>query len=45
MSGYKTFAIAGAGQLGSFFAAEFLKAKAEGTIQELVLLTRAVRLL
>ena len=43
MSGYKSFAIAGLGNIGVFLAEEFLKAKQAGTVSELVLLTRAVR--
>ncbi|KAI0321735.1 NAD-P-binding protein [Amylostereum chailletii] len=41
MSGYTTFAIAGLGHIGPYIAAEFLKAKANGTVKEVIILTRA----
>jgi uncharacterized protein YbjT (DUF2867 family) len=40
MSGYKNFAIVGAGTFGSFVVRQFLKDKAAGTINEVVVLTR-----
>ena len=42
MSGYKNFAIAGAGTIGSFIIPQFLKDKAAGTVNEVVVLTRQV---
>src|SRR6266404_566475 len=42
MSGYKNFAIVGAGVLGSFTVRQLLKDKAVGTINEVVVLTRQV---
>jgi hypothetical protein len=42
MSGYKNFAIVGAGIIGSFVVRQFLKEKAAGTINEVVVLTRQV---
>ncbi|KAI9448452.1 NAD-binding protein [Lactarius indigo] len=40
MSGYKSFAIVGAGTFGSFVVRQFLRDKAAGTINEVVVLTR-----
>jgi len=40
MSGYKNFAIVGAGILGSFVVRQFLKDKAAGTVNDVVVLTR-----
>ncbi|KAH9989375.1 NAD-P-binding protein [Russula compacta] len=40
MSGYKNFAIIGAGSTGSIIVRQFLKDKAAGTINEVVVLTR-----
>ncbi|KAI9466589.1 NAD-P-binding protein [Lactarius psammicola] len=40
MSGYKNFAIVGAGTFGSFVVRQFLKDKAAGTVNEVVVLTR-----
>ncbi|KAI0259733.1 NAD-P-binding protein [Gloeopeniophorella convolvens] len=41
MSGYKNFAIIGAsGSIGSFITRQFLKEKAEGAVDEVVVLTR-----
>ncbi|KAI0250536.1 NAD-P-binding protein [Lactifluus subvellereus] len=40
MSGYKNFAIVGAGTLGGFMVRQFLKEKAAGTVNEVVVLTR-----
>ena len=45
MSGYKNFAIVGAGLLGSFIVRQFLKDKAAGTINEVVVLTRQVSIM
>lgn len=42
MSGYKNFAIVGAGQLGSYIIRQFLREKAAGTVNEVVVLTRQV---
>lgn len=42
MSGYKNFGIIGAGVTGSFIVHQFLKDKAAGTINEVVVLTRQV---
>ena len=42
MSGYKNFAIVGAGVTGSFVVRQFLKDKAVGTVNEVVVLTRQV---
>ncbi|KZT25477.1 NAD-P-binding protein [Neolentinus lepideus HHB14362 ss-1] len=40
MSGFKTFALAGAGNLGQFIAEELLKLKASGAVSSLLVLTR-----
>ncbi|KAH9978228.1 NAD-P-binding protein [Lactifluus volemus] len=40
MSGYKNFAIIGAGDLGMYVVRQFLEEKAAGTIDEVVVLTR-----
>ncbi|EPQ50339.1 NAD P-binding protein [Gloeophyllum trabeum ATCC 11539] len=40
MSGFKHFAIQGAGNIGVFLAEELLKLKKEGTIERVVILTR-----
>ncbi|KDQ57214.1 hypothetical protein JAAARDRAFT_35821 [Jaapia argillacea MUCL 33604] len=40
MSGYKTFAIAGAGTIGAVIVEEYLKLKDEGTITSVIVLTR-----
>ena len=45
MSGYKSFAIAGLGNLGTFLVSEFVKLKSAGTIESVSILTRKVRLL
>lgn len=42
MSGYKNFAIVGAGTLGNFVIRQFLNEKAAGTVNEVVVLTRQV---
>ena len=42
MSGYKNFAIVGAGMFGGFVIRQFLKEKAAGTVNEVVVLTRQV---
>ncbi|KAI0067434.1 NAD-P-binding protein [Artomyces pyxidatus] len=41
MSGFKTFAVVGNGNVGSFVIDELLKAKAAGNVEEVVILTRA----
>jgi len=43
MSGFKKFAIVGAGNVGGYFAEELLKKKAAGEIDDLVIVTRPVR--
>jgi len=40
MSGYKNFAIVGAGTLGNFVIRQFLKEKAAGAVNEVIVLTR-----
>jgi hypothetical protein len=42
MSGYKKFAIIGAGDLGMYVVRQFLEEKAAGTVDEIVVLTRQV---
>lgn len=42
MSGYRNFAIVGAGTLGNHIIRQFLKEKAAGTVNEVVVLTRQV---
>ena len=42
MSGFKKFAIVGAGTLGNFVIRQFLKEKAAGAVNEVVVLTRQV---
>jgi hypothetical protein len=42
MSGYKNFAVIGAGELGMYVVRQFLEEKAAGTIDEVVVLTRQV---
>jgi pyrroline-5-carboxylate reductase len=42
MSGYRNFAIVGAGTLGNYIIRQFLKEKAAGTVNEVVVLTRQV---
>ena len=44
MSGYKNFAIIGAGNTGSFLVRQFLKDKATGTVHQVIVLTRQVSL-
>jgi hypothetical protein len=44
MSGYKNFAVVGAGITGSFVVRQLLKDKAVGTVNEVVVLTRQVNL-
>ena len=44
MSGYKNFAVVGAGLAGSFVVRQFLKDKAVGRVNEVVVLTRQVSL-
>jgi uncharacterized protein YbjT (DUF2867 family) len=43
MSGFKNFAIVGAGLTGRFIVQQFLKEKSAGTVNEVVVLTREVR--
>ncbi|KAI0060609.1 NAD-P-binding protein [Artomyces pyxidatus] len=43
MSGFRTFALAGAGGIGTFIIWELLKAKAAGTVEKVAILTRPVR--
>ena len=40
MSGYKNFAVVGAGEIGSFIIRQFLVDKAAGIINSVVVLTR-----
>ncbi|KAI0067600.1 NAD-P-binding protein [Artomyces pyxidatus] len=40
MSGFRNFAVAGAGGIGTFIVEELLKAKAAGTVDRIVILTR-----
>jgi pyrroline-5-carboxylate reductase len=42
MSGYKNFAVVGAGNTGSLIVRQLLKDKAAGTVNEVVVLTREV---
>ena len=42
MSGYKNFAIVGAGTLGNYVIRQFLKEKAAGVVNEVIVLTRQV---
>jgi hypothetical protein len=42
MSGYKNFAIVGAGTIGNFVIRQFLTEKAAGTVNQVVVLTRQV---
>jgi saccharopine dehydrogenase-like NADP-dependent oxidoreductase len=44
MSGYKNFAVVGAGNTGSFIIHQLLKDKSAGTVNEVVVLTRQVSL-
>jgi pyrroline-5-carboxylate reductase len=44
MSGYKNFAIVGAGTIGNIVIRQFLKDKAAGTVNEVAVLTRQVNL-
>ena len=43
MSGLKNFAIVGAGAIGRFIIRQFLKEKAAGAVNQVVVLTREVR--
>lgn len=43
MSGYKHFAVIGAGNVGAFFVEELLKIKAAGNIDSVLVVTRSVR--
>ena len=42
MSGYKNFAVVGAGVTGNFIVRQLLKDKAAGTVNEVIILTRQV---
>jgi saccharopine dehydrogenase-like NADP-dependent oxidoreductase len=42
MSGYTIFAVAGAGNIGSYIVQELLKDKATGIIKEVIVLSRQV---
>jgi uncharacterized protein YbjT (DUF2867 family) len=44
MSGYKNFAVVGAGQIGGFIIRQLLTDKAAGTVNDVVVLTRQVSL-
>ena len=44
MSGYKNFAVVGAGNLGKYILDEFATKLAQGTISSVALLTRSVRI-
>ena len=44
MSGYKNFAVVGAGQIGGFIIRQLLTDKAAGTVNDVVVLTREVSL-
>jgi saccharopine dehydrogenase-like NADP-dependent oxidoreductase len=43
MSGFKNFAIVGAGNVGGFIVEELLKQKAAGSINEISIVSRPVR--
>jgi pyrroline-5-carboxylate reductase len=45
MSGFKKFAIVGAGNIGGFIVEELLKQKAAGSVEEIIVVTRPVRLI
>jgi pyrroline-5-carboxylate reductase len=45
MSGYKNFAIVGAGTLGNYIIQQFLREKAAGTVNDVVVLTRQVSII
>jgi saccharopine dehydrogenase-like NADP-dependent oxidoreductase len=40
MSGYKNFAVVGAGQIGSYLIRQLITDKAAGTVNDVVVLTR-----
>ena len=40
MSGYKNFAVVGAGQLGNYLIRQLITDKAAGTVNDVVVLTR-----
>lgn len=42
MSGYKNFAVLGAGNIGKFIIDELLRSKAAGTISSVVIVSRSV---
>ncbi len=43
MSGFKKFAVVGAGNVGSLVVEELLKQKATGAVEEITVVTRPVR--
>lgn len=43
MSNFRSFAITGAGKVGSFIVEELLKQKAAGAIDEITIVSRPVR--
>ena len=43
MTGFKNFAVVGAGTIGTPIVEELLNAKSAGSVDKVVLLTRAVR--
>ena len=43
MSGYTKFAVAGAGNIGTYIVQQLLKDKAAGIIKEVVVLSREVK--
>ena len=45
MSGFNKFAIIGAGNVGGFIVEELLKQKAAGSVKEIIIVTRPVRLI
>jgi hypothetical protein len=44
MSGYKNFAVAGAGKIGSFIIRQLITDKAAGTVNDVIVLTRQANL-
>ena len=44
MSGYKNFAVVGAGRMGSFITSQLITDQAAGTVNEVVVLTRQASL-
>jgi saccharopine dehydrogenase-like NADP-dependent oxidoreductase len=43
MSGYKNFAVVGAGTIGKYIVQQLLKDKAAGIVNDVVVLTREVK--